>query len=88
MSPHRFRGLVDSQPIPGPSSSVPSVSGFMACPLTTLQGMMGQMLLWQQSYQLAFEQARAVLRAEPFDAPAADRAVWDYQCAVNEEVPG
>jgi len=29
--------------------------------------MMGQMLLWQQAYQLAFEQARAVLQPSPLD---------------------
>lgn len=67
MSRHRLRGLLDDQPIPSPSSAILSMSGFMACPLAVPQGMMGQMLLWQQAYQLAFEQARAVLRPAPLD---------------------
>jgi len=71
MSHHRLRGLLDNRPIPTPSSAIPSVNGFMACPLAVPQGMMGQMLLWQQVYQLAFEQARAVLRPSPLDRFAA-----------------
>ncbi|MBI1916842.1 MAG: hypothetical protein HYS12_19215 [Planctomycetes bacterium] len=67
MSRHRFRGLLDDRPIPSPSSAIPSVSGFMVCPLAMTQGMMGQMSMWQQAYQLAFEQARAVLRPSPLD---------------------
>ena len=67
MAHHRFRGLVDDRSIPSPSSAIPTVSGFMACPLTIPQGMMGQMLMWQQAYQLAFEQARAVLRPSPLN---------------------
>ena len=67
MSRHHFRGLLDDRPIPSPSSAISSVSGFMACPLAVPQGMMGQMLMWQQAYQLAFEQARAVLRPSPLD---------------------
>ena len=71
MSPHRFRGLLDNRPLPSPSSAIPSVSGFMVCPLAAPQGMMGQLLMWQQAYQLAFEQARAVLRPSPLDCFAA-----------------
>ena len=67
MSHHRLRGLLDDRSIPTPSSAIPSVSGFMACPLAMPQGMMGQMQMWQQAYQLAFEQARAVLRPSPLD---------------------
>ena len=67
MSRHRFRGLLDERSIPSPSSAIPSMSGFMACPLAVPQGTMGQMLMWQQAYQLAFEQARAVLRPSPLD---------------------
>ena len=67
MSHHRLRGLLDDRPIPTPSSAIPSVSGFMVCPLAAPQGMMGQMQMWQQVYQLALEQARAVLRPSPLD---------------------
>ena len=71
MSRHRFRGLLDGQPIPTSPASAPVGSGFMACPIAVPQGMMGQMWLWQQAYQLAFEQARGVLRPSPLDRFAA-----------------
>jgi hypothetical protein len=64
MAHHRFRNLLDDRPALGPSSAIPSVSGFMACPLAVPQGM-GQFLMWQQAYQLAYEQARAVLQPSP-----------------------
>ena len=50
----------------GPRWSVgaPAVfpSAFVLCPVALPQGGIGQQCLWQQVYQLAYEQAQAVVR--------------------------
>jgi hypothetical protein len=60
MNRHRFSELVSS--VSEKASDVPalSVSGFVVCPLMTAQPMTTQLMLWQQVYQAAWEQARAV----------------------------
>ena len=67
MSAPRFGSLEDTRPASSGSLSRPSVSGFVMCPLAVPQGMTAQMLMWQQAYQLAFEQARAVLQPSLLD---------------------
>ena len=58
MARHRFLDQLRPEPVP----AVPALaSGFMACPLV-LQAA-GGLLPWQQQvYELAYEQARAVVR--------------------------
>ena len=68
---HRFRGLAEAGPVPGAAAPVPSMSGFVVCPLAVLPGMAGQTLAWQQVHQFAQEQARAVLRPSPVERFAA-----------------
>src|SRR4051794_22016567 len=66
MHGHLSRDPVARGPTPGTPAAVP-MSGFMMCPLAMPQGAMGQMLLWQQAYQLAFEQARAAAQPSPLE---------------------
>jgi hypothetical protein len=68
MHRHRFRNsLENTSPLAGPSTTLVSASGFMVCPLTIQQGMMGPAFLWQQLYRLAFEQAQAGLCHERWE---------------------
>ncbi len=62
MHRHRFRGFVDKTPVQHASGHPGVGVGFMACPVAVYPGMMAQVMLWQQAYQIAFEQARAVLQ--------------------------
>ena len=62
MNRHRFLPLKDTRPLPGAAGPALSVSGFVMCPAVLQPGLMGQAFLWQQVYQAAFAQARAVHR--------------------------
>jgi hypothetical protein len=49
--------------LPQPPAPVPTAGTFMVCPLGALQGLTGEQLRWMQTlYQLALEQAQAVVR--------------------------
>ena len=60
MARHRFLDLLHSETVTPAVAVVPAVavSGFMACPLVLQAGA----LAWQHVYQLAYEQARAVVQ--------------------------
>jgi hypothetical protein len=58
----RFVGSQGNGPRSGAAAQVARASAFIACPVALLQGGVGPSLLWQQVYQLAFEQAQAVVR--------------------------
>jgi hypothetical protein len=63
MSRHRFLGLVRTEPaLPANASAL--VSGFVACPMVLQAAVLqaGQWAWQQQVYQLAYEQAQAVVR--------------------------
>ncbi len=64
---HRFHGATNPRPVLGPAAPVASASGFMLCPVGVPQGMMGQLLFWQQAYRLAYEQAQAVVQPSLFE---------------------
>jgi hypothetical protein len=58
MSHHRFLDLVHAESPAQPAARPIEASGFMACPLVLQTGVWS----WQQQiYQLAFEQAQAVV---------------------------
>jgi hypothetical protein len=54
MHHHRFPGQTNPAP-------APPAGGFMLCP-AALQGWPGPVCPWQHLYQLAYDQARAVVR--------------------------
>jgi hypothetical protein len=59
MSQHRFLDLVQSRPVQAAELATPVSGAFVACPIV----LQGPARVWQeQIYQLAFEQARAVVR--------------------------
>jgi hypothetical protein len=58
----RFVGFQGNGPRSGTAAQVARAGAFVACPMALLQGGVGPSLLWQQVYQLAFEQAQAVVR--------------------------
>jgi hypothetical protein len=62
MHQHRFREQQQFSPRPAIATPVLSATAFVVCPLMLPQGGMGQQSPWPQLYQLAFEQAQAVLR--------------------------
>ncbi len=62
MHHHRFLQQKGFAPLSSVAASAPSASAFMVCPAVLSQGWMGQPCPWRQLYQLAYEQARAVLR--------------------------
>jgi hypothetical protein len=58
MSLHRFQDLLNAEdPLPAVAAPALMSSGFMACPVVLQAGV----LAWQHVYQLAYEQARAVV---------------------------
>ena len=65
MQYHRFLGQLDNSsasPVAVGVSSAPSVGGFVLCPPACLPvGWAGQAMMWQV-YQLAYQQAQAVVR--------------------------
>ena len=58
MSEHRFLHLLQAEPAIPAAATATATSGFMVCPLV----LQGAAWSWQHVYQLAFEQARAVVR--------------------------
>ena len=71
MNRPRFSVFAEIASVPGASAPAPSASGFVLCPLAVQPGMAAQVLAWQQVYQFALEQARAVLRPSPLERFAA-----------------
>ena len=63
MQPHRFREQMTNLIPPSPVSGPPASVGFMMCP-AGIAAWIGVETCWvgQQIYQLAFQQAQAVVR--------------------------
>jgi hypothetical protein len=58
MSEHRFLDLLETEAAVPAAATATATSGFMVCPLV----LQGAAWSWQQVYQMALEQARAVVR--------------------------
>jgi hypothetical protein len=61
MHRHRFLEREKFAPLAALPAALPSASAFMVCPVMLSQGWMGQPCPWRQIYQLAYEQAQAVV---------------------------
>jgi hypothetical protein len=60
MQAHRFRDLIEGNPMQQPPTPTPQPCAFMACPVMLMQTIPGGFQFWQMAvYQLAFEQAQA-----------------------------
>jgi hypothetical protein len=62
VSMHRFRNLLEARRLPAPPAPQPSSAGFVGCPVALLPLAGSGVGAWQHVYQLAFEQAQAVVR--------------------------
>ena len=63
MHRHRFLEHLERQAFPQPQARPISTAAFCACPMALVMGVPAVALQWQQRiYQLAFEQAQAVVR--------------------------
>ena len=64
MDRHRFREITATRILPGLSRPLVNTTAFCACPVGLFQGLATPLGLWQQQYlyQLALEQAEAVVR--------------------------
>ena len=76
MNTRRIPGLEEEFRFPKPAAPAIGPEGFMVCPLALLQSQSPAQQNWQSAlYQLAFEQAQAVLRPS---LPERDLlAVWN-----------
>jgi len=76
MNRHRFLELVAERRLPQPTQATLRAAAFVACPLARIFGWSEAMCAWQQQvYQLAFQQAQAVVRPS---LPERDLAgVWN-----------
>jgi hypothetical protein len=73
---HRFREQIENLSLPGLAAEVVRPKGFVLCPPFLVEGMNGG-CCWvqQQIYQLAFQQAEAVVRPSRFERAMAQ--VWN-----------
>jgi hypothetical protein len=63
MQRHRILEAALSRQLPRPPAAPINASAFCICPIGLLQGVSAEASRWQQLlYQLAFEQAQAVVR--------------------------
>ena len=62
MHRHRFLEREKFTPLPALATTGPSATAFVVCPVVLSQGWMGQPCPWRSIYQLAYEQAQAVVR--------------------------
>jgi hypothetical protein len=62
MSHHRFREQLAQSPLFRAPEPATPLTGFVLCPLALVPPVQGGMFAWQQVYQMAFEQAQAVVR--------------------------
>jgi hypothetical protein len=76
MQHHRFSSQAEHHYLPQPPAPAFTPGSFVACPLALLQGLSAAQLAGQAAvYQLAFEQAQAILRPS---LPERDLlAVWN-----------
>jgi hypothetical protein len=63
MHRHRFLEQLNRLPLPQPQAHPIPTSAFCACPLSLMAGLSVATMQWRQRiYQLAFEEAKAVVR--------------------------
>ena len=60
MHHHRFTSQLSQGP--PTEAQLPAAGGFVQCPLALQQGWQGPSCPWQQLYQMAYAQARAVVK--------------------------
>jgi hypothetical protein len=58
---HRHRFSEQWAQAGDPTPAAPTAHGFVQCPLVLMQGQPAASCPWQQVYQLAYEQAQAVV---------------------------